>query len=278
MRAAQSVILAVLVAMCSVPVLADQVSGITLDGNVEPDWNPAAVTGSAGSTDWQPLGQPNAAWINDDGTLGPGGGGQNFDAEALYSGYDPGNGNIYVAMVTGFDLGGETVGSLYLPGDIFIDFGSDGTWDLAFDLSDYVLGGSLVQSVDAIQNTGWTLEHVNVGAHQVSPPEPFRVASGGTDIGSASFAYRDNGDAAWTASWDHNVYEFGFDLSQGPASWLTDVLNTGYTVHWTMQCGNDWIELPVGPVPVPPAAFLGLLGGIAVIAKRRFGKGKVTVA
>lgn len=240
-----------------------QDSGISSDNNV----------GTPLNSNWTPT---QGAWISEDwvqsgGYVGPLYGGQNFDAEALYTGFDISTSTLYVALVTGFDIQGED--SLpYLPGDIFIDFGQNGSWDLAFDVSSRSdADGESLDSVSARTGvgTGWYDAPPNGGVVGLTST-PYAANGTSSSAGTASFFYNNNGP--WTDSWDHNVYEFGYHVTN--ASWLDEILlndgdGLGWTVHWTMSCGNDVLDLDAAPVPVPAAAPIALLGmGIVALVSR----------
>lgn len=283
-------------------------SGVTVDGNLS-DWstiNPTS-TNHTPVSDWAPYN--GAGWVEEDdvqpgalgGVVGPHNGGQDFDVEALYTGFDLGTNTLYVALVTGFDIGGEPTGGAFWPGDIFIDFGnylpdSDDTfnplvgtrsWDLAFEMN-----GGLVNAATAATTT----LAARVGPFASIDDSPTGVsgsnsgplrATGGTVVPNAvTFAYNDNG--AWDDSnsllnFDHNVYEFSYVITD--TNWLAAMVDNGgsspfgWTVNWTMNCGNDFLSaasyLPTGTtfqdpvVPVPAAAPLGLLGmGLLALVRR----------
>ena len=130
-----------LVAVAAFAVVALPVSAITIDGNLS-DWG-VTLPATANA--------PAAAWANsvgvsspiDDGQVGPGAGGQNYDAEVLYATI-VGN-NLYIALVTGFDQGGEAGDSLhphYDGGDVFFNFGGASGYDTAVRITDAASVGS----------------------------------------------------------------------------------------------------------------------------------------
>jgi hypothetical protein len=247
----------------------ETVSGIVVDGSLD-DWGVSAPTGTNGNN-WVPT---QGAWasedsVGSDGYVGPGYGGQDFDIEAVYSGFDTSTNTLYFALVTGFDIGGESLGgTLYLPGDVFFDFGNDGSWDLAFDMSSRT-GTSPGSTMNAIATPGLTYTDTPFGVPGFASG-PFTATGGSTESNAVSFAYDNNGPAAWNQSLDHNVYEFSYVVTN--ASWLAELYQpgNGYLVHWTMACGNDLLQLPVdpAPAPLPGAALLGLVGATIVGAKR----------
>ncbi|MBX3177310.1 MAG: PEP-CTERM sorting domain-containing protein [Candidatus Hydrogenedentes bacterium] len=278
------------------------VSGITVDGSIGTDWGVATPTGVNGNN-WTPTNNLGAGWVQEDsvtgsnGYVGPGYGGQNFDVEALYTGFDISTNRLYVALVTGFDIEGETVSGInYFAGDVFIDFGnylpdSDNVYDLhagqrSWDLA-FILAGATASdtSLDARQ-APFVIDDSPTGAPGYNSG-PLSAIGGTLQSGAVAFGYSNNGALdGWTASQDHNVYEFSYEITdQSILNQLiyADTGNNygwGWTVHWTMSCGNDFLNaagyLPTGTtfntpvVPVPAAAPMGLLGlGLVAFARRR---------
>ena len=263
-------------------------SNIAIDGNLvgSDDWIDPAFTlpGSEDSTAafWTP---DRGAYAIEDvvdasGRIWPGYGGQNFDAEALYTGLNTTNDRLFVSLVTGFDIGGQSVGDVdYNIGDIFIDIGNDGTWDLAFDLTDVSGAATTVNSV-----TAFTTDDTPQGGGFDNIFDPLDVlpspwnANGTDGSGDVEFAYTD-GDAGGDdgGDTDHNVFEFGFDVTELQSEQMQSI--DGWTVFWTMSCGNDFLfnsaagtgtfDPPV--VPTPSAFVLGSLGllGVSAIQRRR---------
>lgn len=285
-------------------------SGITADGNLS-DWGVTINSSLIDRADalWQPTAQPgltnNIGWVAEDsstgGFVGPAVGGQNFDAEALYTGIQL-NGNntatLYVALVTGFDIGGETSsGNSYFAGDIFVDFGNvvpsgdltsdiyDTTplpavrsWDLAFNLFGATASTT---SLASVREPFTLVDDSPTGPGGWGNSGPLRVTTGGAPAGSVAFGYN-GGSGANGGAGDHNVYEFSYLITD--TAWLNLLKGNGapngggWTVNWTMSCGNDYLSAggfldpttnfnPV--VPVPAAAPLGLLGmGLLALVRR----------
>ncbi|MBL7647094.1 MAG: VPLPA-CTERM sorting domain-containing protein [Candidatus Hydrogenedentes bacterium] len=273
-------------------------------------------------------GSVQGGWVFEDSVneslsnyVGPLYGGQDFDAEALYTGFDVTSNTLYVALVTGFNLGGENgggaFGSPFSAGDIFIDFGTaiqqngrkdDPTtvgndqnadvpstpgnsvaynnsghtsWDLAFlvDQSATLTNGT-TGDINASAVTGFGIDYSPTpdGAGQNSGP---LFALGGSGVGTAGFRYTQG----IIGTENRNLYEFSYTLTNSALhnSWRNSMLESGsgsfgWTVHWTMSCGNDYLDAAAylddttnftPLVPVPAAAPLGMLGmGLIALVRR----------
>jgi hypothetical protein len=252
---------------------------ITVDGDVS-DWG---VTLPATPN------APAAAWdstvgvlIVDDGQVAPGGGGQNYDIEALYATIE-GN-ELCILLITGFDQEGEAGDPLqahYDGGDVFFNFGAASGYDAAVRITDAdsngstgignLYSGDFAESGDSFLNT-LDVAHAEFGA----ATNPWRVDDaevGGLGVqlvGTVDFAYA-NGLAA---NGDHNVYEFCIDLADLGLTGA-GVADNGFAVHWTQECGNDVIDwaVPGGLIVIPEPASMTLLGlglaGVFLRSRRR---------
>ncbi len=207
------------------------------------DWG---VTPTGSSSDWTP--NSGIRWIEEDQTggsgtyLGPGYGGQLYDAEAIYADWD--NDNLYLAVVTGL----PSDNSAYAPGDIALDFGMDGSYEYGIETTTdtgFAQGG-------LYDVTDWAGGLSNWGG--VS--DPTSIVAGSLII-MGSLDYTDpnspiTGLGGFSSSNEHYVIEAQIALSD-ITQWGQD-----FTIHWTMDCGNDALELNVTGVPEP--ATLALLG------------------
>ena len=251
----------------------------TIDGNWT-DWgisvadnNGSSLTPSAGIISWTEDTDDEA----NNYKVGPGWGGQDFDAEAVYMAFDTVSGidYLYFAVVSGARPdNGERY---YEPGDITISttnalYALETTgFRYNLDSSGYVTGtptptgiaGGLYQ-VDGNYSEGGTGDTLVMNglpnwASSVDNVDPVQLyKADGTLIDSGNFFF--TGDSATD---QHSFMEGMVDLSllDGNVNW----------VHWAYSCGNDG-----NPAPVPEPATMLLLGsgliGLAGLGRRKFRK------
>lgn len=221
---------------------------ITLDGDLS-DWRLDTRSFEENDNNWDPgiagVYVFQEDWVGDDGFVGPGYGGQNYDVEAILLTLD--EDYLYLAISTGFPREGR---NSWDAGDIAFDVGSDGVWDYALVLSNYVDGdNSRSVTVGGFYEVrSWA--DVYFEEHRES--NPFRMEEG-TLIATIDFVYEDD------------PYQDDFARYFIEAAIPLDLLgSTKITVNWTMECGNDYgrvrTQLP------EPASILLVGSGVLVFA------------
>ena len=190
--------------------------------------------------------------VGNGGYVGPGYGGQAFDVE--YLGLCITGNTVHFGLQTGFDVVNGAQG--FDPGDFVIDANADGTFDYAVDFS-FGAGGL---TYTLYENPVWQ----DVQYPQHSDANPFQNIGG--DAVSALF------DSAYGAGIFPNnidggisyVLEGSFDLS------ALDLYTGGEMIlQWTMECGNDYLQVKAVALPEPTSMALCCAGLLGIFAARR---------
>lgn len=219
-----------------------------------------AIDGNFGLSEW------NGYYASEDGVgpggyLGPGYGGQKFDVEYLGL-YVDGTGTVYFGLQTGFNIkNGVTHNNIhYGAGDLALDVNNNGSYDYAirFDLS-----GS-TPALTLYDVTTW--QNVMYPQHAIA--DPYRYATGAAEPATFNAAYASGVFANNIDGGTSYVLEGSFDLSS-----LALYAGGPLALHWTMECGNDYLNTETSPVPEPGTISLICLGivccGTWRIIKRR---------
>lgn len=269
----KKIILAILTLIWSLGFISSPVFGYMIDGSLN-DWGVDLSVSSASNLGYldlaanKPSGGLDIDVITEDNaysgspwptSVGPGYTQYNtFDTEAIY--FDNDAINAYIAVITGLpSTGGTAPGNpVYKPGDIGIDVNRDGTYEFGIDVSSYASGKA--NFYNNLTASLWN----NPTAYSSAKPYAIKT-SGLVPYYLAPFAY--SGDQN-----SHYVLETSI-----PLSYLGLSANPGdpvkqLDVHWTMECGNDFLKLNADVNPVPEPATLTLLGlgllGLAGIRRK----------
>ena len=257
---------AILVITLSLLAISCQAQAYVVDGSLS-DWGVSLSGASALVKGYLDTNKPTGAtadvvtednastttgWLN----IGPGwSSGNTYDAEAMY--FDNDGANLYIAIVTGVAANE----AIYPAGDIFIDLGYyQDPSSATYNAKKYGFGIDIATSKLYAVNS-W----VNPIYSQHSIASPWKIGANRSYIGDVSFAYSAAQNSHYVLEAMISLDDLGLSANPGDPEqdlWL----------HWTMKCGNDYLNLQATVNPVPePASFLLMAGGLLLgAAKKRF--------
>jgi hypothetical protein len=255
--------------------MASGANAIVVDGNWD-DWFNYA--GNVNFNTWDEnavtLLNLNTRTQNDEEGPTPGGGGQKYDIEQIFYTFvdaDPNastGGVFYIGLVTGFPPEGVPSDGLYA-GDFFLDFGNTGSYTHAIGVSTAAAdSGRFGQMWGNSGAPNWTV--LNPAPFVASTP--WRVDENQAGAVNVTGAY--SPEVKISQHGVHYFYEIAFNVDGFDEDILTDPTSGGIGIHWTMQCGNDVIDVrdntPFVPVPEPSTFALLAMGMVGAALRRKF--------
>lgn len=228
------------------------IDGVLSDWGIGTQWTPSSNADGKGiyQHDGLDIYYTVEDYTSGNGHIGPGWGGQAYDAEALYVTWDASN--LYIALVTGHDpTTAQNPGiNSYAAGDFALNFwaGSDnGSYE--FGILNPKAQGNYSASVYNTTNASWNKDPLWSTGTVTSLNNPTNP------IGTATMSIV-QGPNNLGSNANHWIYEMS--ISRALFSGLDDP-GSKLNVSWAMNCANDIIQSdPTTPVPEP--ATLALLG------------------
>jgi hypothetical protein len=255
-------------------VMAGSASAFSVDGDYS-DWFTGYV-GNVSNSNWiqggYTLTNTSIREIADEEGPLPGYGGQAYDIEDVFYAYqdnDPNavsGGTLFIGLVTGFPPDGHPLDGYYA-GDLFVGLGGSGSLNLAIGV-----GTDAATSVGRYEQA-W---QINGASDVISPSpytssSPYRASATATNITGSV-----NPDVAWGTHGVHYFLETSIDLDAAGEILVTDPTQSGsggLSLHWTMGCGNDVIDVndstPLVPVPEPSTIILLGMGVLGIALRSR---------
>ena len=223
------------------------------------------------TNEWTIISAAGEDGYQSNGYVNPGYGGQAFDAEYLF--YKVDGAELTIGLQTGFDInsGSQPYGDRdYYAGDIALSFdGSTSSYEYGIDFG-FLTKGWYGSEMAAIDEGLYKVDSWNNDVYY-NASHPYAIDTVDTDFGKKTIDVTsgDNKESGDEISYYRTATFNLAGLLESPSDPFT------LDAHWTMSCGNDYIDGHADDVSVPEPESIALLalGLIGLgLARRRVAK------